>query len=332
MRPLSIWSLITVALLLGGFALPLFDPSPVHAVTRDSGKDDNNGKDKDKQDGNGKKGQGEEKRAGKEEKNKGTKDADINEAQGSAITDSGYRVTVDCIHDDTAGTSTCTFTGVVPDGGKKINHLDIPHDAVCADVIGGEYRLVESDPHTGVTGYRSKGSNDSITLVLDGRVAPGGTITAWIKAASAIMPVSGPGLDCSMGSRLLPQTPAAPTPAATPPPTTGELVVLIYHCSDVPEDRTEYDWFGLCDPEAGVHGLELVPIREFAVEPHLVDSDASGDVTFERLQPGHYSLKLADGIWCKAFSDNVDPEGNVIIETGQRTTVYGFTCEGSPAV
>jgi hypothetical protein len=108
------------------------------------------------------------------------------------------------------------------------------------------------------------------------------------------------------------------------------LVVLTYLCSDVPEDRTEYDWFGLCDPEGGVHGLKLAPVSEFAVEPQLVDTDASGDITFDSLEPGLYSLELAEGIWCKAFSDNVDPEGNVIIEAGQRTTVYGFICEGKP--
>jgi hypothetical protein len=62
-----------------------------------------------------------------------------------------------------------------------------------------------------------------------------------------------------------------------------------------------------------------------------METDASGDATFADLEPGLYSLEMAEGTWCKAVSDNVDAEGNVIIEAGARTTVYGFICEGKPA-
>lgn len=121
------------------------------------------------------------------------------------------------------------------------------------------------------------------------------------------------------------------TPQATARATTGELVVLICTCADVPEDTAGFDWFGLCDSEGGVYGLSLAPVIETSVEPMTMTTVASGDATFPDLEPGLYSLEMAEGTWCKAVSDNVDAKGSVTIEAGARTTVYGFVCEGKPA-
>ena len=35
---------------------------------------------------------------------------------------------------------------------------------------------------------------------------------------------------------------------------------------------------------------------------------------------------MTDLLWCHATSDRVDPEGNLQIEAGQRTTVWMFVC------
>jgi hypothetical protein len=149
-----------------------------------------------------------------------------------------------------------------------------------------------------VTGYKSTGDEGTITLVLGGDVAPAGTATYWFETGDGVFPATGPGLSCAESTTefTLQQTPAATQVPdegkEVAAPETGELLVLMYTCTDVPEDRTGYDWFGECDPEGGVHDFTLT------------------DVT-----------------WCRAASDNVDPEGNVTIVAGERTTVWGFICQ-----
>lgn len=315
--------MIALLFLLGGaLAAPAIDTPNVDVAAQGQGQ----GKAK---------GQGTD----KEKDHKEKKEKKEKEARGPGITQSeGYRVEVGCEYDDGEDTSTCTFTGVVPEGAKKLNQLDVPAETVCAEVVGGEYKNVDPDPNTGVTGYQTKGSSDTVTLVLAGKVDPSGTATYWIKAASAILPAPGAGLSCGDGTTAtfeLQTTPGsadmAPQATATPTATTGELVVLLYTCGDVPEDTTGFDWFQSCNSEGGVHELALSPVSEVAVTPQTTETDASGDATFTDLEPGLYSLEMTEITWCKAVSDNVDAEGNVIIEAGQRTTVYGFMCEGIPA-
>ena len=313
--------LVGVLLLLGGMLAVTVPATPLTSVTVAQGKSD------DKKDENA---------SDKADKDKEKKDKKDKKDKAVTIDRSPYRVEVACDYDDAAGTSTCTFTGVVPDGGKKINHLDVPAATICADVLGGEFKPIEDDPHTGVTGYQTKGSTDTVTLVLEGEAVPEGTATYWLKAANAIMPASGPGLGCAQAATfVLETTPesAEPTaePTATTAPTTGELVVLVYTCTNVPEDTTDFDWFRLCDSEGGVHQLSLAPVSEVAVEPVTMQTDESGDATFPDLEPGVYTLELTETTWCKAVSDNVDAQGNVIIDAGARTTVYTFVCEGKPA-
>jgi hypothetical protein len=321
MRNANAIRLLAVLLLIGGMLAVTIPDMPGSGVVRAQGNSD------------GKKDDKANDRPGKEKKDKDKQDKDDKDnGNGPVISgDGGYRVEVACDNDDD-GTSTCTFTGVVPDGGKKINHLDVPEEAICAEVVGGEYKYVDDDPHTGVTGYQTKGNNDTVTLVLDGHAVPAGTATYWLKAANNILPVTGPGIDCGSGMTSgLPTTPEGAAPTVTPAPETGELVVLVYTCADVPEDTTDYDWFRLCDSEGGVHQLALAPVSEVAVEPMTTSTDDSGDATFTDLEPGLYTLEMTDVAWCKAVSDSVDAEGNVIIEQGQRTTVYSFICEDQPA-
>lgn len=321
MRATIIGRFLLSLLLLGGMLAVTFPAGPDSTIAAAQGKSDEKKKENpsDKDD--------------KEKKDKKDKQKDT----GAAITASAdYVVEVECDYDEGAGTTTCTFTAVAPEGAKKIVEFDLPQDAVCAEVVGGEYKYVDPDPNTNVTGYQSKGNTDVITLVLDGEVTVEGTTTFWMKAANEVFPVTAPGLGCTGAATFTLQvTPGSaqptPEPTATEVPTTGELVVLVYTCADVPEDTTDYDWFRLCNSEGGVHGLELAPVSEVAVDPVTMETDASGDATFADLEPGLYSLKPAGTTWCKAVSDNVDAEGNVIIEAGARTTVYTFVCEGKPA-
>lgn len=320
MRNVIAIRLLAVLLLMGGLLAATAPDTPGSGVVMAQGNSD------------GKKNDNANDKPGKEKKDKADKkDDDSDDAVISG--DGGYRVEVSCDYDDVAGTSTCTFTGIVPDGGKKINHLDVPQDAICAEVTGGTFKYVEDDPHTAVTGYQTKGSDDTVTLVLDGHAVPAGTVTYWLKAANNTLPVTGPGIDCGKPMAFQQeQDPESATPTPTSQPESGDLVVLIYTCADVPADTTDYDWFRLCDSEGGAHDLELTRISEVALEPTPASTDESGDATFIDLEPGLYALVMTDGAWCKAVSDNVDAEGNVIIDAGQRTTVYGFVCEGEAPI
>lgn len=327
MRATLIGRLIIIMLLLlgGAFALPALD-SPASTVMADEGKD-KNAQDDDADDSDD---EGDDNAGKKDKDDKKNKDNGKDKDNATVITaGEAYIVEAACEFDADADTTTCAFTAIAPDGAKKVVEFDLPEEFVCAEVVGGEYKYVDPDPNTDVTGYQSKGNTDEITLVLDGEVTIGGSATYWMKAANAVFPVTGPGLDC--GSAGAASFELQTTPEATATVTTGELVVLIYTCASVPEDTTDYDWFGACDDQGGVHELALAPVSEVAVDPVTMQTDESGDATFADLEPGLYSLKLTEETWCKAVSDNVDAEGNVIIEAGARTTVYGFVCEGKPA-
>lgn len=316
MRIISIGRLLAMLLLLGGMlAAPVFD-AHVTTVMADEDKNESG------------KNEGKDEKKDKKEKDNGKKDKDDKNDNGPAITPSdGYEVDVACEYDANADTTTCTFAAIAPKDAKKIVAFDLPEDAVCAEVVGGEHKFVDPNPNTDVTGYESKGNTNVITLVLNGEVSVEGTTTYWMKAADVVFPVTAPGIDCTDTATFTLET----EPTATAPATTGVLDVFVYTCTDVPADTTDYDWFRLCDSEGGVHPLSLEKVSETAVEPLMMETDASGDAAFPDLEPGLYALEMTETTWCKAVSDNVDADGNVIIEAGQRTTVYGFVCEGKPA-
>jgi hypothetical protein len=323
---------MAILLLLSGvLTTPVIDDPAAYVAA----KDHDNGKDKDKSD------KKEEKQKEKEEKEREKQekkdDKNKNRGKGNAnaeITNvDGYAFEVQCDADDSAGTTTCTFTGIAPEGAKGVGHVDLPADEVCAEVIGGTFEYVDPDPNTNVTGYKSTGDVGTITLVLEGDVSPAGTATYWFKTGDGVFPATGPGLSCGEPTTefTLQQTPAA---TQVPDegkdvavPETGELLVLMYTCTDVPQDRTGYDWFGECDPEGGMHDFTLTEVSETVLQPVSMRSDSSGDVTFGSLDPGLYSLEMTDVSWCRAASDNVDPEGNLNILAGERTTVWGFICQ-----
>jgi hypothetical protein len=321
-----LWRLSAVLMLISGsLTMPVLDGPSVSVVAKDNGKDQDKADKKEE-----KKKDKEEKEREKQEK-KDNKKEDRGNGNVEVANAEGYFVEVQCEFDPAAGTTTCSFTGVAPEGAKDVGHVDLPADEVCAEVVGGSYEYVDSDPNTDVTGYKSTGDDDVITLVLEGEVTPAGTATYWFKTGSGVFPATGPGLGC--GDATAEFTLHTPVADGTPEgkdvaePETGELLVLVYICTDAPEDRTGFDWFGECSPEGGVHDFTLTGINETGVEPVSMQSDASGDVTFGALDPGLYSLEMTDVTWCRAASDNVDAEGSVNIVAGERTTVWGFICQ-----
>ena len=110
---------------------------------------------------------------------------------------------------------------------------------------------------------------------------------------------------------------------------TGALTVFKFACP-VTVPPTGYDWYGRCSPQGqGVQfslsiwdGAQFVPVTTAA-------TDADGILRLTRLQPGVYDLQEVDAVWCKAESDSVNAQGNVVIEAGARASVWIFDCVGA---
>ncbi|HYI23802.1 MAG TPA: hypothetical protein VD767_00195, partial [Thermomicrobiales bacterium] len=251
------------------------------------------------------------------------KDDDGNEGRGNdedavAAADN-YQVSVSC---QPGGVETiCTFDPVAPDGGKDVSHLVVPEDVACADVIGGSGDFVDPDPNAHVTGYRFTGRGP-YTLAFEGLVAVSGTATYWVKAASAVYPAAGPGLECAAGASLDdPAGKATPEPTVPAAPTTGRAVIEALGCPDVPADTSDFDWYGHCPPDGDLHRYLLSRDTSDTNPLLAAQTNASGTATFDDLGPGAYHLEDADARWCHAESDNVNADGNVVIEAGATTTV-----------
>jgi hypothetical protein len=280
------------------------------------------------------------KHKGKQDKEK--KDKDDKHVRAEPVAQ--YTVSVTCTFDGAMDETTCLFDADSPPNAKKINLFDVPADEVCADVVGGDANYVDPDPNTNVTGYRSTDSDGELTLVFSGEVSTGGSATYWIKAASNIFPASGPALVCTSANVLRPQ----PTTQSTVPPiatatatatavhltpevtdTTGSIIVLSHLCP-IASPPADYDWYGECTAQQSGIRFRLLRIDTETRDGLTTSTDETGRAQFMSLQPGTYELTQAEGDWCFAQSDNVDANGDLIVTAGNRTTVWVFTCAGSP--
>lgn len=226
-----------------------------------------------------------------------------------------YRVEVLCRYTPAARMSECAFTGMPPAGAPPPSYLLVPAEIACASVAGGQHVVVSPDPSVGLPGYRTAGE-PWLTLVLEGVAEPAGAATYWFQTDAGVVPGTGPALACAPAPRE--PSPAQPSPTPTPRPETGTLVVSTRLCAEVPADREGFDWFAACPP------LEyaLLPAQQPATPVTAMAADAA----WRELAPGEYDLDLLGYHWCHARSDNVSAESKVVIEAGERTTVWIFLC------
>jgi hypothetical protein len=337
MRIQTFWRLAAILLvLIGGAVIPAPGDTALAAVVA---KDDDEGDDNDKNEGkdNGKQkdeddDQDDEGNQGKDKEKKDNngkakgKDKDKGKKENVAAT-ADYRVDVACSPGEDGTQTECAFTGIAPPDAKKVGQVDMPAEIACAEVIGGDFKVVDPDPHTHVTGFTSKGNQGMFTLVLEGTVTTGGTTTYWIKAGPDVFPAAGPGLICDAPAASE-SVQTTPEPTATPVPTTGDVLVVAYTCTDVPADTTGFDWFGACQPGGEVQQFMLAP-TDAPDDQQPLESNGEGEAAAGELAPGTYRLDPIDDPWCHANSDNVTPEGDVTVEAGQRTTVWTFHCTGA---
>lgn len=151
----------------------------------------------------------------------------------------------------------------------------------------------------------------SLTVVLEGNVAPGRATTWWIDTDRGRLPANGPSLDR----------------VAEAPPSLGSIAVSAFACLDAAAG-SEGDWFGRCTDPALPFGLTLTPV-EPAGSAVGRDLNDLGRTRFTSLAPGRYRLDAPDGAWCRAESDAVNEAGEVVVEAGRESNVWLFTCPSS---
>ena len=194
--------------------------------------------------------------------------------RGPDAAEGRYEVAVDCTYNADADRTTCTFQGVAGPGAKDVSHVDVPEAVVCAEVVGGDYEYVSPDPNTGVTGFKSKGSRGTLTLVLAGQVVVDGTATYAIKSGDGVFRVEGQGLECDS------------TDAAGDVETERSTVRLVtFHCPTEGKSRTTFEALNdLSDDDTDV-----------ALDLDDIDVDALDDATCVRAAAVGFVVTDADG-------------------------------------
>nr|MBA2753377.1 hypothetical protein [Chloroflexia bacterium] len=110
--------------------------------------------------------------------------------------------------------------------------------------------------------------------------------------------------------------------------TTGAILVHKFTCP-VETPPSGYDFEASCGRQAtaaqfslGVYSAE---VRGFV--PRMTGyTNSDGVLRISRLQPGRYELTEIGDAWCYAESDNVNRDGDVIVEAGERTEVFIYNC------
>ncbi|MEZ4561361.1 MAG: SpaA isopeptide-forming pilin-related protein [Thermomicrobiales bacterium] len=110
---------------------------------------------------------------------------------------------------------------------------------------------------------------------------------------------------------------------------TGAITVYKYACP-VTTPSASFDWYNRCDPQGEGVVFNLSVQNGDTFEPvTTAATDADGILRITRLAPGIYDLQEANAVWCHAESDAVDANGHVVVEAGQRASVWIFNCVGA---
>ncbi len=232
-------------------------------------------------------------------------------------------IEADCAYSGEMRRTTCTFTAAAGDG--TVSSVIVPRAILCADVVGGDFEEITlgaadgtSESERGLKSTRTEGPSAVVTVELDGEVTTAATATYWCETDRAeLIPVTGPGLSCA-GS--------AETPVAGVSDTTGAVVVHSYDC-DVASATAETAWFDVCRRSTTQATFQLTPTSDVSGGGgESKPADSGGMSRFEHLSPGAYRLQQTDADWCHAESDNVNEQGDVIVEAGAVVAVWIFHC------
>jgi hypothetical protein len=152
----------------------------------------------------------------------------------------------------------------------------------------------------------------TLSLELEGNVVPGKLTTYWV--------------DTDIGRRPAPG--AALVQVDDAPPDAGAIIAEARLCP-IAQPQEGYDWFGQCTTPAVDMPFTLAPASGGdGTLPVALTSNAQGRARFGELAPGAYLLQPEGTPWCYAESDQVDDNGNVLVEAGVESHVWSFVCEG----
>lgn len=318
LRLLTLFAVILALAALPGFGV---DASPGRAEMQASDDDDD---DEERDDDEKEKKKEKDEEEQDKDDDDGEESEDDGDGDGERVDPAAtYLVAVSCAYVPAVDQSTCGFVGITERGIEDIGAIVVSEATICAPVTGGVYANAV-DPATGGNGYGSPAEAGGIvTLILDGEVTTSGTATFWVTTGEQLLPATGPGLDCAVRD-------ATATLDATMTDlsdTTGAVRIQAYTCGDI-LDPDAIEWFEACDPISPGVGLTVTGEDKQVAgeEPRTGTTDDAGQLDIGELPPGTYALEKSDGGWCHAESDSVDEAGDVIVQAGQRSTVWIFIC------
>ena len=216
-----------------------------------------------------------------------------------------------CSYDAEANESTCTCSGAMEESVTTLRSISVSSAAVCLDVLTPE----SDSTHVSMPGFSSPDGVPSLSLRIAGEVSTGGTANYWCTTDLGIIPAKGPGLVRLEGDIS---------------DSTGSIDVHVSSCAVTAPGPTAFDLHGECLNSSGGKSLLLTPVDDAEKNQPLSGRTGSGGCfTFGKLLPGRYSLDPDGFIWCRAESDDVDSNGDVVVKAGQRTAVWLFICSTS---
>ncbi len=273
-----------------------------------------------------------------------------------------YKVETDCRYDDADDRTTCDCLARSDDDrAPKVKRVTLSQADVCAEVVAGEFSVTNANTASAGNGgnanaeasggqvvvgdnqggnitvdasggaasanaaggsgnvaiagsrgvrYLSLPDRDTLRLTFAGKVEATGTATYWCETDTGIVPAIGPALaraqDDVSGDA-------------------GAIVVRALAC-DVANAPDDFDWYGQCRRPAKAR-LRLRALQGGrAEEKGNAETDDAGRRTFRQLAAGTYRVAPEGEKWCHAECDSVDDNGDVVLQTGQRVTVYVFHC------
>ena len=119
--------------------------------------------------------------------------------------------------------------------------------------------------------------------------------------------------------------PRGPAPTPTPDPADAEggtITVVKYACEDDAEDIRNFSE----ECEVAGEGFEFELTANAGGRSWTGETRSDGKLVFTGLADGAYDLDEVDGTWCKAESDRVDADGNLLVQNEGNTNVYIYNC------
>ena len=187
--------------------------------------------------------------------------------------------------------------------------IDASGGTANADASGGDNNVAIAGGGQGDGAAAQAVEFGALELRLEGNVVPGKTTTYWVDTDQGRRPAPGPALvqvaeESAESGTIIAEARACTTTAAEP----------------------DFDWFGQCTAPVTGMAFNLFPEGGGDAPLATLEVNAQGRARFGNLPPGIYQVQPQGQVWCYAESDQVDANGNVLVEAGLESHVWSFVC------